>query len=79
MPGYRNLYVVDGGKARIIPFPGHSWFDHGQHTGLGLSGWVRSRWRIKPKLAVGETKYGTGIGLASNASTNIRACSVGQT
>jgi hypothetical protein len=38
MPGYRNHYVVDGGKARIIPFPGDSWFDHGQHTGLGLSG-----------------------------------------
>jgi transposase len=58
--GYRDRYVVDGGKARIIlsalamPAPVTD-----NTPMLEVVDWVRACWRLKPKLAVGDAKYGT--------------------
>jgi len=58
--GYRDHYVVDGGKARIILSALVTPASITDNTPLlDLVDWVRSRWRIQPKLAVGDTKYGT--------------------
>ncbi len=58
--GYRDHYVVDGGKARVILsalVTPASITDN--MPMLDLVDWVRARWRLKPKLAVGDAKYGT--------------------
>ena len=58
--GYRDHYVVDGGKARIIL---SALVTPASITDniplLDLVDWVRFRWTIAPKLAVGDTRYGT--------------------
>jgi Transposase DDE domain len=60
MLGYRDHYVVDGGKARIILSALVTPASITDNTPLlDLVDWVRSRWKIQPKLAVGDTKYGT--------------------
>src|SRR5687768_15126327 len=58
--GYRDHYVVDGGKARIILSALVTPASITDNTPLlDLVDWVRSRWRIAPRLAVGDTRYGT--------------------
>ncbi|HLO15749.1 MAG TPA: IS1182 family transposase [Anaerolineales bacterium] len=58
--GYRDHYVVDGGKARIILSALVTPASITDNTPiLDLVDWVRSRWMIDPKLAVGDSKYGT--------------------
>ncbi len=58
--GYRDHYVVDGGKARIILSALVTPASIMDNTPiLDLVDWVRSRWRIAPKLAVGDAQYGT--------------------
>jgi hypothetical protein len=58
--GYRDHYVVDGGKARIILSALVTPASITDNTPLlDLVDWVRSRWRIEPKLAVGDARYGT--------------------
>jgi transposase len=60
MLGYRDHYVVDGGKARIILSALVTPASITDNTPLlDLVDWVRFRWRIAPKLAVGDTRYGT--------------------
>jgi transposase len=60
MLGYRDHYVVDGGKARIILSALVTPASITDNTPLlDLVDWVCSRWKIQPKLAVGDTKYGT--------------------
>jgi transposase len=58
--GYRDHYVVDGGKARIIL---SALVTPASITDniplLDLVDWVHFRWSIKPKFAVGDTTYGT--------------------
>lgn len=58
--GYHTHYVVDGGKSRIILaslVTPASIMDN--QPMLDLVRWVRFRWRLKPDIAVGDTKYGT--------------------
>ena len=58
--GYRDHYVVDGGKDRIILsslVTPSSIMDNTPM--LDLTNWVCSRWNIQPKIAVGDAKYGT--------------------
>src|SRR6266487_5354526 len=58
--GYRDHYTVDGGKARIILSALVTPASITDNTPLlDLVDWVRFRWKIQPKLAVGDTKYGT--------------------
>jgi transposase len=60
MLGYRDHYVVDGGKARIILSALVTPASITDNTPLlDLVDWVRFRWNIKPKFAVGDTTYGT--------------------
>lgn len=58
--GYHVHYVVDGGKARVIlaalVTPA---FIQDNAPMLDLARWVRFRWRLRPRLAVADTKYGT--------------------
>ena len=58
--GYRDHYVVDGGKARIILcalVTPASITDNAPL--LDLVDWVQIRWHVKPKRAIGDAKYGT--------------------
>jgi transposase len=58
--GYHTHYVVDGGKARIILavlVTPSSIMDNTPM--LDLARWARFRWRLHPKIAVGDAKYGT--------------------
>jgi transposase len=60
MLGYRDHYIVDGGKVRIILSALVTPASITDNTPLfDLVDWVRSRWKMQPKLAVGDTKYGT--------------------
>lgn len=72
--GYHTHYVVDGGRSRIIlaalTTPA-SIMDN--QPMLDLVRWVRFRWRLNPKIAVGDTKYGTAINIAGLEDDGIRA------
>ncbi len=58
--GYRDHYVVDGGKARIILAALVTAGDVMDNTPLpDLLHRVRFRWHLHPKRAVGDAKYGT--------------------
>lgn len=58
--GYRDHYVVDGGKARIILRALVTPASIMDNTPLlDLVDWVCVRWNIDPKLAVGDAEYGT--------------------
>jgi hypothetical protein len=58
--GYHTHYVVDGGKARIILAALVTPASVMDNTPmLDLARWTRFRWQLKPKIAVGDTKYGT--------------------
>jgi DDE family transposase len=58
--GYRDHYFVDGGKARVIVSALVTPASITDTTPmLDLLDWVRARWHLKPKLAVGDTRYGT--------------------
>ena len=58
--GYCDHYVVDGGKARIILSALVTPASIMDNTPiLDLVDWVCSRWKIEPRLAVGDARYGT--------------------
>lgn len=58
--GYHTHYVVDGGKSRIILAALVTPASVMDNTPmLDLARWTRFRWHLKPKIAVGDTKYGT--------------------
>lgn len=58
--GYHLQYVVDGGKARIIlAVLGTPASVMDNAPMLDLAHWVCARWKLKPKIAVGDTKFGT--------------------
>ena len=57
--GYCDHYVVDGGKSRIILSALVTPASIMDNTPiLDLVDWVCSRWKIEPKLAVGDARYG---------------------
>ncbi len=58
--GYNLQYVVDGGKARIILAALVMPASIQDNTPmLDLERWVRFRWRLHPRCAVADTKYGS--------------------
>jgi transposase len=72
--GYHDHYVVDGGKARIILAALVTPASIMDTTPmLDLARWVRFRWRLKPKIAVGDTKYGTESNIVGLEQDGIRA------
>jgi transposase len=72
--GYRDHYVVDGGKARIILSALVTPASIMDNTPiLDLVDWVRSRWRLKPKLAAGDTRYGTVPNIVGLEERGIKA------
>ncbi len=72
--GYRDHYVVDGGKARIILSALVTPASIMDNTPiLDLVDWVRSRWRIEPKLAAGDTQYGTVPNIVGLEQRGIKA------
>lgn len=74
MLGYRDHYTVDGGKARIILSALVTPASITDNTPLlDLVDWVRSRWKIQPKLAVGDTKYGTVPNIVGLEERGIKA------
>jgi hypothetical protein len=74
MLGYRDHYVVDGGKARIILSALVTPASITDNTPLlDLVDWVRSRWRIAQKLAVGDTRYGTVPNIVGLEERGIKA------
>ena len=72
--GYHTHYVVDGGKARIILAALVTPASIMDNTPmLDLERWVRFRWRIIPRIAVGDTKYGTVANIVGLEQDRIRA------
>ena len=72
--GYRDHYVVDGGKARIILSALITPASIMDNTPiLDLVDWIRSRWMIEPKLAVGDSKYGTVPNIVGLEERGIKA------
>jgi transposase len=72
--GYHDHYVVDGGKARIILralVTPASIMDNTPM--LDLVEWVKSRWQIDPKIAVGDAKYGTVKNIVGLENAKIKA------
>jgi len=72
--GYRDHYVVDGGKARIIlnavVLPG----DIMDNTPmLDLLNRARFRWHLHPKRAIADAKYGTIENIVALEDADIRA------
>ena len=72
--GYQTHYVVDGGRARIIL---HALTTPGDvresQPMLDLLWRVRFRWRVRPKCAVGNSKYGTVENIMALEDEGIRA------
>src|SRR6266849_5718766 len=72
--GYHLHYVVDGGKARVILA---ALVTPATITDtmpmLDLARWVRFRWKVHPRIAVGDTKYGTIANIAELEQEGIRA------
>src|SRR5688500_5314176 len=72
--GYRDHYVVDGGKARIILSALVTPASITDNTPiLDLVDWVCFRWRLDPKLAVGDAKYGTVPNIVGLEKRGIKA------
>jgi len=72
--GYRDHYIVDGGKARIILSALVTPASIMDNTPiLDVVDWVRSWWKIKPKLAVGDTQYGTVPNIVGLEERGIKA------
>jgi len=58
--GYHTHYMVDGGRSRIILGVLVTPADILDHTPmLDLLRWGRFRWAIRPRIAVGDSRYGT--------------------
>ena len=72
--GYHMHYVVDGGKARVIlaVLVTPATITDNMPM-LDLARWVRFRWKVHPRIAVGDTKYGTIANIAELEQEGIRA------
>ena len=72
--GYHDHYVVDGGKARIILSALTTPASIMDNTPmLDLVDWVCSRWRLTPKIAVADAKYGTVPNIVGLEERGIKA------
>jgi transposase len=72
--GYRDHYVVDGGKARIILSALVTPASIMDNTPLlDLVDWVRDRWKLEPKRATGDAKYGTVPNIVGLEERGIKA------
>ena len=72
--GYHDHYVVDGGKARIILSALTTPASIMDNTPmLDLTDWVCSRWRLTPKIAVADAKYGTVPNIVGLEERGIKA------
>ncbi len=72
--GYRDHYVVDGGKARIILSALVTPASIMDNTPmLNLTDWVCSRWDIEPEIVVGDAKYGTEQNIVGLERIGIKA------
>lgn len=72
--GYHTHYVVDGGKARIILAALVTPASIMDNTPmLDLERWVCFRWSVFPKIAVGDTKYGTVANIVGLEQDGIHA------
>jgi transposase len=72
--GYRDHYVVDGGKARVILSALVTPASITDNTPmLDLLDWVQARWHLKPKLAVGDGRYGTVPNIVGLEKRGIKA------
>ena len=72
--GYRDHYIVDGGKSRInlsaLVAPA-SVMDNTPL--LDMLDWACSRWELEPKIAVGDAKYGTELNIVGLENRGIKA------
>jgi len=72
--GYHDHYVVDGGKARIILSALVTPASIMDNTPiLDLVDWVLDRWKIAPKRATGDAKYGTVPNIVGLEERGIKA------
>ena len=72
--GYRDHYVVDGGKARIILSALVTPTSIMDNTPiLDMVEWVSARWELQPEIALGESKYGTEHNIVGLESVGIKA------
>jgi transposase len=72
--GYRDHYIVDGGKARIILSALVSPASIMDNTPLlDMVDWTCSRWRLEPRIAVGDAKYGTVTNIVGIEKRGIKA------
>jgi transposase len=72
--GYRDHYVVDGGKARIILSALVTPASIMDNTPmLDLTDWVCSRWNLEPEIVVGDAKYGTEQNIVGLEEAGIKA------
>jgi hypothetical protein len=72
--GFCDHYVVDGGKSRIILSALVTPASIMDNTPiLDLVDWVCDRWKLKPKLAVGDARYGTIPNIAGFEERGITA------
>ena len=72
--GYRDHYVVDGGKARIILTALVTPASIMDNTPmLDLVKYVCSRWKLQPKQATGDAKYGTVPNIVGLEDMGIKA------
>ena len=72
--GYRDHYVVDGGKARIILSALVTPASIMDNTPmLDLTNWVCSRWNLEPEIVVGDAKYGTEQNIVGLEEAGIKA------
>lgn len=72
--GYHLHYVVDGGKARVILAALVTPASIMDNTPmLDLERWVRFRWKLTPRFAVADTKYGTLDNIVGLEQDGLRA------
>lgn len=72
--GYRDHYVVDGGKARVILsalVTPASIMDNSPM--LDMVHWTCTKWKLNPKTVTGDAKYGTGPNIAGLESAGMKA------
>ena len=72
--GYRDHYIVDGGKSRIILSALVAPASIMDNTPLlDMMDWTCSRWQLEPKIAVGDAKYGTEPNIVGLENRGIKA------
>jgi transposase len=73
-PGYQDHYVVDGGKARIVlmALVAPAEVQENQPA-LDLLWRARFRWKLRPRLVTGDTKYGTVENIVAIEDQQMRA------